>query len=600
MENLDQFIRTNMLSKNEEQKLDRIVLNSVNKKKISVWGIFYKFAVTVFIFLLLGLGIYLLPEEQQRQVIKPVSAQEVLLNTYNTLEKLINTNGVLHYKSTIKFEHEKINDYDTFQTEAFIATKKPYYKINYLKTRSAGEEVTIPREDGVLQFQQFPQEKITLFNDGVKEYYYNTYTEPLNRPQSFVNSEYKIKLNGLLDFYKFLLTNNSEDYNLIETTRDGRPVYEITFDYEGLVLNPNNTPQGFELLTKEYISTIIIDKESQLPVLHSTRVKDNSYIDSHTEIFGPVEILPAETIGNIFDFESLKVNYRESEDKSTVLTSPEATYKGKIIQEYLAEDFIPIYLQTDSELLELWGSLFREYVTGKTSILGKYLIGKNVELTGYLLSYEGQKGHSLVVENIDFEQFARKKINKITTTPTSFPTVKQQEYRQSTLTFSNKLNELEGGDKFSLTYPVNAQLIPDESDYPYTIKGNNFKLEIGSDYEDEGYSGTEYTEGYQKLTNNSYGDFYRVQTTALIEEYGEGAYTYVDSTNFKSTGTCEGFYSDIFGPAQAPCGDGMLFLVRPGQDIETEASALFRIICTSQEQTGLEECDKIVASLKKI
>lgn len=181
-------------------------------------------------------------------------------------------------------------------------------------------------------------------------------------------------------------------------------------------------------------------------------------------------------------------------------------------------------------------------------------------------------------------------------TPTVYPKVNAQDYQESTITLIDKLNESEGGEKFSLTYPVNTQLVSDESDYPYTIKGNNFKLAITSDYEDEGMGGTEYTSNYQPLSSNNYRDFYRVQTTALVEEYGNSAYTYVDSANFKSTGTCEA----MWGTINAPCGDGMLSLVKNGGNIETDIEAILRIVCTAEEQSGVNECDKIVASLRKI
>jgi len=184
---------------------------------------------------------------------------------------------------------------------------------------------------------------------------------------------------------------------------------------------------------------------------------------------------------------------------------------------------------------------------------------------------------------------------KVTSEPTT-EKVDGIEYEDFVIKLTNDLSGEQ--EKFSVIVPVNGEAISNNTENTAMIIGwPQLFFQVAVESEDEGYSGTQYLDNFKKITNPNYGDFYRVQTNAIMAEYGESAYTYVGSTNFKNTGTCEGLYGGTFGPVQAPCGDGMLGLPKPG---ERELSALLRIVCTVQEQGGVEECDKIVASLKKI
>ena len=185
-----------------------------------------------------------------------------------------------------------------------------------------------------------------------------------------------------------------------------------------------------------------------------------------------------------------------------------------------------------------------------------------------------------------------------TFSPTSLPNptrTSEEAYDEYTLDLSTKLDEFENiVDEWVITKPINAKVSKDAKQGGYMIEHNNFKFYIGSEYEDEGYQGTSYKSNYKLISGPLYGDFYRVQSNPSIEEYGVSTYTYVYADDFKTEGTCEGFYTTV----DAPCGDGMLSF--PNTEKDGEIIGLFDIRCTAESDLGLIECDKIVASLRKI
>ena len=82
-------MNNNKLDKSEENRLDKMVLQEIKPEKSPGIGIFYKLVLTFFVFLVIGVGIFFLPEEQQRKVVKPVSAMEVLQKTHQTLIEML-------------------------------------------------------------------------------------------------------------------------------------------------------------------------------------------------------------------------------------------------------------------------------------------------------------------------------------------------------------------------------------------------------------------------------------------------------------------------------------------------------------------------------
>ena len=152
--------------------------------------------------------------------------------------------------------------------------------------------------------------------------------------------------------------------------------------------------------------------------------------------------------------------------------------------------------------------------------------------------------------------------------------------------------------KYELTKPVSAKwsVKPDLASYTKSnsgfIEGEKFTLIIKEEYEDEAYGGTGYIGEYSWFETQNYGQVYRVQIDDITTGRGDDTYTYVHGNNFKTIGTCEGPYSLQTGIVeQAPCGDSMLHLPNV---------ALLSVYCTAENEAGLTECDKIVASLKKL
>lgn len=150
--------------------------------------------------------------------------------------------------------------------------------------------------------------------------------------------------------------------------------------------------------------------------------------------------------------------------------------------------------------------------------------------------------------------------------------------------------------KYSLSKPMSAKWSVKVDNKSYTesnsgfLEGENFSLIIKGEYEDESYGGTSYLAGYKLVKNKNYGNFYRVQTTNVIDERGNDSYFYVSGTNFVSDGACESIYAHL-DPMPAPCGDSMLNIPEV---------ALLSIYCVADDTNGLNECDKVVGSLKKV
>lgn len=168
-------------------------------------------------------------------------------------------------------------------------------------------------------------------------------------------------------------------------------------------------------------------------------------------------------------------------------------------------------------------------------------------------------------------------------------------YINVSIDFSTELDEADTEDLWSIDKRLDLIANQNMDTGEYNIKGNNFEFSISSYYEDEGWGGTEYKENYKLIPGPIYGDFYRVQSDRIIEEFDTSTYTYVSKSRFKTTGTCEGLYSAVNGLSKAPCGDGMLNI-----GDENDLVGIFQIYCTAETEAGLAECDRMVASLIKL
>lgn len=181
--------------------------------------------------------------------------------------------------------------------------------------------------------------------------------------------------------------------------------------------------------------------------------------------------------------------------------------------------------------------------------------------------------------------------------PTATTTPQTMQYEVVILDMSTKLDEFDNlSNEWEITKPNDSRFEYNEYEGKYILNGNDFEMQIGSEYEDEGYDRTSYNKDYTKITHQDYGDAYRVQNDFILAQYGNFSYFYVDSENFKTVGNCGAPLGEPSTPAEAPCGDGLLGLRRSGSE---NLDALFNIICISETESGLQECDKIVTSLRK-
>lgn len=182
-------------------------------------------------------------------------------------------------------------------------------------------------------------------------------------------------------------------------------------------------------------------------------------------------------------------------------------------------------------------------------------------------------------------------IEDVTTSPTAVPT------ERITVDLPG-VDDSVNPKKYELTKPINAQWSVKLDPLSYTesnsgyVEGDNFLLILKEEYEDESYGGTGYVGEYSWFETLNYGKVYRVQTNNLITERDSNTYTYVHGNNFKTSGICEGPFSASTGiTAPAPCGDSLLNI---------DSVATLSIYCTAENEAGLTECDKIVASLRKL
>lgn len=504
MENLESFMKTNILSKEEESKLDNLVLREVRKKP-NVMNVFYKLAVTVCMLLFIGVGMYFLPEEQRRKVVKPVSAQEVLEQTYNKIQSLIKQPGILHYEYVVVTEHEDIESYDNFEIEVYVSTENNKYKSSYVKTRSEGELVDRGLGDG--SFQQFPRDEVVIFNDGKNEYIFNDYTENYrNLTPEMINIEHNGYLSGLASFYEFLLENDNGQYTLTEKLIEGKQAYVITFDYKGAVMDVLQKGIDYDLLEKTYQAEIIIDKESLLPILNRTNVKDESFVDTQYEKFTKFELLESKEDESIFDFKEYMRNARTSENPTVYSDfdyNKEIT--GEVRQNNPGEDIIEVAFYDGPNKYNIEGNLLQDRIISKPTIIGKFLSGKTTTIKGF--STKTGYGNVFWIQSIDYSK-TRDTNSWITTTPiiTVKPTDSVLDVKQSidkiygalalfekTKTVNYKVSGTDGdetrftheydydieGDVMKVSANVNSLYGPSagESEYVYYRKGGKYYLD---------------------------------------------------------------------------------------------------------------------------
>lgn len=475
MENIEYFMKENKLNKKEENKLNKLVIGEVNKRSIAL-NVFYKIAVTISIFLLVGIGIYFLPEDQQRTIIKPVSAQEVLEQTYNKIQSMVKQPGILHYQYVVVTEHEDIESYDNFEIEVYASTENNKYKSAYVKTRSEGESLDRGLGDG--SFQQFPQDEVVIFSDGKSEYTFNDYTENYrNLTPAMIEIEHEGYLSGLLSFYEFLLANDNGQYTITEKDIHDKSSYVITFDYTGVVMDVRQNGIDFDLLEKTYQAEIIIDKESLLPVLNRTSIKDGSFVDTQYEKFTSFELLKSEESEVIFDFGKYLSMERPAENPSlysNFIDDVEIT--GDIRQSNPFEDIIEVSLYDGLKKYNIEGNLLQDRIISKPTIIGKFLSGKTTTLKGF--SSKTNYGNVFWIKDIDYSK-TQDTNPAVTPTPriTVIPSDVMLNEEEMIEKVSSALSLFKETD--TLTYTVSGT-DGDETEfthkYEYNIEGDVMKI----------------------------------------------------------------------------------------------------------------------------
>ena len=582
-----------MLTNSEEKALDKFVISNTRRNRDKVVPNFiYRIFLFTLVFIAIGLGVFFMPEKNQRMIVQPVSAQEILNQTLNKLNELIKRDGILHYKYISVLEQPMLpGNYDTFEVDKYVSTNKPQYKIIYTKSRKLSESVIHRQNDGTDLIQEFPVQNITIYSDGINEYYNSTYTEKTYKSEDLISIEHKNMLEELAKFYEFLINNNADDYLLKEEIVEGKPAYVITFDYEGLLMKPNSGSNNFSLLEMPYTSEIIIDKETGFPLLHKSTIQNSDFVDTQYEKFQIVELLPLTDAPIIFNENEILVNLREAENNVDYSISPVSiSINGKVTQKYIGEDIIDLKIIGGDVEYGLLGSNLYDGEMRKIGLIGRFLTGKDVWIQGRVLDFKGF-GKSIFVDSIDFEQFAKKPVVVSIVNPTLVSTIMPTTSttpNPNTVLDKVKIEMYEMITYYHITRESNSilELLNDNGIETIVVMGTNYNLSMTPIYENENYDGLKLPNDYVVINTINIGKIYRVPTKNNME------YAYISQDNFRTSGSCHGPYWEAT-PVPAPCGSYVL-----STRLSSSRSSVLDVLCTASNMEGLKSCDSIIKNLK--
>lgn len=584
MENLDNFITNNSMKKSEGRELDKVVLGYTRSLKSSTFNWFpTKLIVFTLTIMTLGLGVFFLPEKTREKVIKPVSAYEILTTTHNKLKELVETPGILHIHYVSTYEHEFDIDYDTVEVNKYIDNDSPRYRLEYLKTRRAGEIYT---DDETLQSRIFEPEQSALLYEGNDEYYLGTYTYEMGTTREMAAKSYQNHREGLVGFYEFLLTKNADIFQLSESSFEGRDVYMVTFDYEGLALGVGKvTTNDFDLYTNVYTAEIIIDRETMLPVKHQSRVKDGSFEDVQTELFKNITVLDSNESSTV-SFEIPSHNYQEPfTENKVIILSENQELTGTVTYSNPGENVVSLQIEIEGRKYSLHSDLLSDYLTSKSTIMGKFVAGQEISFVGSFLKYGETGVEGVWIKEIDFEQF----VNGVTTTPavsqqvTAIPSGERFSFRVYDAEYERTKAD---GIKISGVLPKGAKL--DNIEKPglgiLGIDGENYEFTIAEWYR----RGPNLIDGQlKKLATNHLGGMYRYEYTP------QASHKYIQEELMKLSGTCEDYWGETIS---APCGRHEYS--KEGVDYYLSITCSLKANLTTQEESSaLRECDEIVQNL---
>jgi hypothetical protein len=548
MENLNQFMNNNKLNKKEENRLDEMVIQEIRPKTSPGLGIFYKFALTLFVIFVVGIGVFFLPEEQQRKVVKPVSAMEVIQKTQQTLKEMLAKPGILHYTYNIKTVTD-FEEYDNFDIEGYVSNQDEKYLIRYDVSKS---DTLLPTEmiPGK-SYRDFSPQKFATFSDGINEYSYSygSTSNWRNLSEEMISIEHGSHLKSLVGFYDYLLQGESSQYKLIEDKINNREVFVITFTYPGIALTreANGTTKRVETI---YEAVITIDKETYLPISNESSSTFSSLQDSQIETYKSFEIIAAEKESTIFNFnqyvDQLEPTNKNTSDTISITNLGNGKFELRNPGEVI---FTPMFITKDNEYV-LDGNLLFDKITGKPTIIGKFLLGKELEVSGSTL--KSDFGESLWIANVDYSKL--KVVDpKATVLPTDInkvpsPTPSVTIPSEGTFTGVVYDTEYGGSEREAI---ILEGVLPEGSEIEnnsnieqasFNIKSEDMVFSINEWYEN-GYSHASWIP--EGIDTENLGN-------VLMHEYAEKLiYYFTDSGNYKKS-DCKDFSGN---PIQSPCVD---------------------------------------------
>lgn len=583
MENLNQYMKNNQLNKNEEVRLDNVVLKGIKPKKSTGLGIFYKFAATLIVFIMIGFGIFLLPQDHQKKVVKPVSAMEVLEKTQQNLKELLEKPGVLHYRYNINTAGD-FEEYDNFEVEVYVSNQEKKYLIHYDVSKS---ELTQPTEiiPGKT-YRDFSPQNFAIFSDGINEYMYSysSTSNWRNLSEEMLSIEHGSHLKSLLGFYDYLLQGDSSQYMLKEDKVNNREVFVIAFTYPGIALTvePNGNSERVETINEAIIT---IDKETYLPVSNKSTSTISSLQDSQIETYNGFEVISEDKADTIFDF-SRYIDKLEPINKNTSqVVSISNLGTGRFELKNPGEDILtPFFVIGDKEY-NLEGNLLFDKITRKPTIIGKFLLGKEVEISGFIV--KSDLAEILWIDKMDYSKLTitnpRTSVvpTDVVLTPTSTPIPTEAE-------FSGYVYHSEYGSTKQNAIKVSGTL--PEGVRQENITRNNFEY-IHLESSDMSF---QIHEWYKSGFNPATWEPIMIETdysgNILIHEYAEKLIYYFTKPNNYKTSDCK---DNLGNQMASPCADITYSL----DTLAEERYMTISCEVKSDPEKALATCNKIMTNL---
>lgn len=391
----------NKFTKEEINKLDRIVFSKIGAKNNSLTGQLWRVLLITGLVMLIPLVLIIFNIKPGfNPIITTVTAQSILQEAASKLESIISNANFVQYNILINRENNPVNSYEYEKDQILVQIDTTNQRYNVYDSKSS-DFVEITKSDGVKVY--LPGKGLSRLVRGDKEFYGYIEGEiggngvSLERIQDLdeMSSYYQyptgvleqmqinhlVYYQELIDFMKSNLSVEGYIEETLQIADKSYHVYTINFEYKytAFDINLNSKEQMFNV-------TIYIDKESKLPI----RIRDERKIGVHdakeiiTTDFVNVKFktLAQAELDEVFKLNFDPTKVRKSIDYIT--SSREVELSGRITSRNLAEIYNVPIVTTSQGSYEIKSKKFYDEFTNQPTLLGKFLQGKQVAMKGII------------------------------------------------------------------------------------------------------------------------------------------------------------------------------------------------------------------------